>query len=52
MPKPKQFERTLYIRVPIGTFRKIERIRKRDKKSRSDFVRNLIYKQLAHYKEI
>ena len=47
MAKKKQFERTLYIRVPIGTFAKIERLRKKDKKTISDFVRNLIYKQLG-----
>ena len=52
MPAHKQFGRTLYICVPTGTFNKIERLRKRDKVSRSKFVRNLIYKQLAHYKEV
>ena len=47
MPKAKQFERTLYIRIPTGTYAKIERLRKKDKVSISEFVRNLIYKQLG-----
>ena len=51
MPAHKQFEKTLYICVPTGTFNKIERLRKRDKKSRSEFVRNLIYRELGRWVE-
>ena len=47
MPKQKQFETTLYIRIPIGTFAKIERLRKKEKVSRSMFVRGLVYRQFA-----
>lgn len=52
MPAKKKYEKTLYVCVPTGTYNKIERLSKRDKVPRSKFVRNMIYKQLALYKEV